>query len=111
MKLLFDENLSPKLPEMLEHLFPGSTHVKNCGLNRASDLEVWEYAKAQSFVIVSRDSDFQDRSMLLGSPPKVIWLRIPNCTNLEVAEILRNSLSDIERFLAHDSAMCLELGK
>jgi predicted nuclease of predicted toxin-antitoxin system len=110
VKLLFDENLSPKLPALLENVYPGSTHVKNCGLNKASDSEVWEYAKAQGFVIVSKDSDFQERSMLWGSPPKVIWLRIPNCTSFQVAEVLRNSLGDIQRFVAHESAMCLEVG-
>jgi predicted nuclease of predicted toxin-antitoxin system len=73
LKLLFNENLSPKLPEMLKKMFPGSFEVKSCGLNQASDSEAWEYAKAQGFVIVSRDSDFQGRAMLLGSPPKVIW--------------------------------------
>ncbi len=111
MKLLFDENLSPKLPEMLEKLYPGSTHVKNCGLNKASDSEVWEYAKAQGLTIVSKDSDFQERSMLWGSPPKVIWLRIPNCNSSEIAEVLRNSLGDIQRFVSQDNTTCLELGK
>lgn len=111
MKLLFDENLSPKLPELLESEYPGSTHVKNCGLNKASDAEVWEYAKAHGCVIVSKDSDFQDRSMLWGSPPKVIWLRIPNCASVEVAEVLRKPLGDVRQFVAHESAMCLKLGK
>ena len=111
MKLLFDENLSPKLPELLEKLYPGSAHVKTCGLNKASDSEVWEYAKTHGFVIVSKDSDFQDRSLLWGSPPKVIWLRIPNCTSLEVAKVLKKSVADIEQFVAQEAVMCLELGK
>jgi predicted nuclease of predicted toxin-antitoxin system len=111
VKLLFDENLSPKLPKLLAEVYPGSTHVKDCALNKASDLEVWEFAKAQGFAIVSKDSDFEERSMLWGSPPKVIWLRIPNCSSLEVAEILRNSLEDIHRFAEQESAKCLELGK
>jgi predicted nuclease of predicted toxin-antitoxin system len=111
VKLLFDENLSPKLPELLEKLYPGSAHVKTCGLNKASDSEVWEYAKMYGFVIVSKDSDFQDRSLLWGSPPKVIWLRIPNCTSLEVAKVLKKSVADIEQFVAQEAVMCLELGK
>jgi predicted nuclease of predicted toxin-antitoxin system len=111
VKLLFGENLSPKLPVLLKKVYPGSTHVKNCGLNKASDSEVWEYAKTPGFAIVSKDSDFQERSVLWGSPPKVIWLRIPNCTSSEVAEVLRNSLGDIQRFVAQESAMCLEIGK
>jgi predicted nuclease of predicted toxin-antitoxin system len=77
VKLLFDENLSPKLPELLEMVYPGSTHVKNCGLNKASDAEVWEYAKAHGFVIVSKDSDFQDRSVLWGSPRRLFGCEFP----------------------------------
>ena len=111
MKLLFDENLSPRLPELLAGVYPGSLHVKNCGLSRASDSEVWEYAKSQGFTIVSKDSDFQERSVLWGSPPKVIWLRLSNCKSAEVTEVLRNSQRVVERFIEHDTATCLELGK
>ena len=92
-------------------MYPGSLHVKDCGLSKASDSEVWEYAKSHGLTIVSKDSDFQERSVLWGTPPKVIWLRIPNCKSSIVAEVLRNSQSDLERFIEHDTAMCLELGK
>lgn len=111
MKLLFDENLSPRLTELLVDVYPGSMHVKKCGLNKASDSEVWEYAKSEGFTIVSKDSDFQERSVLWGSPPKVIWLRIPNCKSAQVAEVLRNSQTVLERFGEHESATCLELGQ
>ena len=111
MKLLFDENLSPQLPELLAEVYPGSLHVKHCGLSKANDSEVWEYAKSHGLTIVSKDSDFQERSVLWGSPPKVIWLRIPNCKSAAVAEVLRISQRDVERFIEHDAAICLELGK
>ena len=61
MKLLFDGNLSPKLPRLLAALFPGSAHVRECGLLGFPDEEVWEYARVNRFVIVSKDSDFQQR--------------------------------------------------
>lgn len=54
MKLLFDENLSPKLPRLLAAMFPGSTHVLECGLLGQSDGDVWEYARANAFTISSR---------------------------------------------------------
>jgi predicted nuclease of predicted toxin-antitoxin system len=41
MKLLFDENLSPVLPELLAKLYPGSTHIRHCGLKGFSDEEIW----------------------------------------------------------------------
>lgn len=80
VKLLFDENLSPRLPELLSDAYPGSAHVHNCGLGSADDLVIWQYAKDNAFAIVSKDSDFQERSVLLGFPPKIIWLRVTNGT-------------------------------
>jgi len=74
MKLLFDQNLSTTLVPRLLDLFPESLHVKDVGLESAPDLVVWSYAKEHGFAIVSKDSDFQQRSMVLGFPPKVIWL-------------------------------------
>jgi predicted nuclease of predicted toxin-antitoxin system len=45
MKLLFDQNLSPRLATRLQDLFPDSSHVFNLGLDQADDMEVWEYAR------------------------------------------------------------------
>jgi len=110
VRLLFDENLSPRLPGLLAEIYPGSEHVQNCGLSRASDTGVWEYAKTHGFTIVSKDSDFQERSILWGSPPKVIWLRTRNCKSADVAELLRNARAIVEQFGEHDSETFLELG-
>jgi predicted nuclease of predicted toxin-antitoxin system len=71
MKLLFDENLSPKLPRLLTLAFPQSTHVRDCGLKGKSDVEVWEYARLNGFAVISKDSDFYYRSILLGPPPSI----------------------------------------
>ena len=79
MKLLFDQNLSPRLPTTLADIFPKSIHVREVGLREADDELIWGYAKLHGFAIVSKDSDFQQRSLLYGSPPKFIWLRVGNC--------------------------------
>jgi predicted nuclease of predicted toxin-antitoxin system len=44
VRLLLDENLSPRLVRVLTDLFPGSTHVRDVGLSRATDDAVWTYA-------------------------------------------------------------------
>jgi predicted nuclease of predicted toxin-antitoxin system len=80
MKLLFDQNLSPRLPGLLADIYPESVHVREVALRDADDFTIWEYAKANGFTIVSKDSDFQQRSLLDGAPPKFIWLRVGNCT-------------------------------
>ena len=51
MKLLFDQNLSPKLVARLRDLFADSSHVKDCGLGTADDEVVWEYARSNGFAI------------------------------------------------------------
>ncbi|MDH5718946.1 MAG: DUF5615 family PIN-like protein [Spirochaetia bacterium] len=87
MKLLFDANLSPTLAKHFEKDFPGSKHVLNIGLNK-EDHFIWQYAKDNNFTIVSKDSDFYDRTILFGFPPKIIWIRKGNCSTEEVKILL-----------------------
>lgn len=98
MRLLLDENLAPRLAEALSDVYPGSAHLRDCGLRGASDSEVWEYARENGFVIVSKDSDFSQRSSLYGGPPKVVWLRIGNCTTARADFVLRNSAARLQAF-------------
>ena len=78
MKLLFDENLSPRLVRLLSDLFPDSVHVRDVGLQSADDVVVWTYAKDNEMVICSKDSDMHQRSFLFGYPPKIVWVRLGN---------------------------------
>ena len=110
MKLLFDENLSVRLPGVLADVYPGSKHVHHCGLGSADDSSIWQYAKDHSFTIVSKDSDFQERSVLYGHPPKLIWLRAANCTSAEIESLLRTAFTIIERFIQENQESCLVLG-
>jgi predicted nuclease of predicted toxin-antitoxin system len=73
VKLLFDENLSHKLPQLLFDIFPESIHVRDIGLKSADDPLVWDYAKKNAFIIVSKDADMHDLSLVFGNPPKVVW--------------------------------------
>ena len=68
MKLLFDQNLSPRLPRLLADIYAESVHVREVGLRDADDSDVLEYAKTRGYAIVSKDSDFQQRSLLHGAP-------------------------------------------
>jgi predicted nuclease of predicted toxin-antitoxin system len=98
MKLLYDENLSPKLVAALADVFPDSAHVDRLGLGGESDNSVWEYAKAQGFILVSKDSDFYDKSILFGHPPKVVWIRRGNCANRQIQLLLRNKAEAVAAF-------------
>jgi len=102
MKLLVDQNLSAQLATRLANLYPDSAHVKTVGLTTASDTDVWNYARDNHYVIVSKDADFSEKSAIHGYPPKVIWLRLGNCSTKMVEDTLRNYYSDIRTF-ARDS--------
>ena len=101
MKLLFDENLSPKLPRLLADLFPSSAHVEELGLGATDDARVWAYAAANNFTIVSKDSDFHARSVLHGFPPKLIWLRTGNCATSHLEGLLRTNSLVVHTFAQH----------
>lgn len=110
MKLLFDQNLSPKLVKRVADLFPDSSHVQSVGLDSATDDEVWEYAKTNGFVIVSKDEDYDNLSVLRGSPPKVIWLQLGNCTTAQVEAAFRDHFAEIEAFENDSTAAVFVLG-
>ncbi len=109
MKLLFDENLSPKLPNRLRDLFPNSLHVRDVGMKATTDSVVWDYAQDNDFMIVSKDADMHDLSLILGNPPKVIWLRLGNCSTRQVENLLRQNFKAIKLFYDDESLSLLAL--
>jgi predicted nuclease of predicted toxin-antitoxin system len=107
VKLLFDQNLARDLVGRLFDIFPGSQRVTSAGLDQASDQDVWDHASAHDFTIVSKDSDFNQLSFLHGAPPRVVWLRIGNCTTDEMEQILRKRAAEIVAFEAGNEASVL----
>ena len=92
MKLLFDANLSPKLVSRLAELFQDSTHVFNTGMVRFTpDEEVWAYAGANGFAIVTADADFLRLLKERGAPPKIIRLERCDYKTRVVEELLRRN--------------------
>ena len=101
MKLLFDENLSPKLSRELAGEYPQSLHVFEAGLAGATDRQIWDYAGANRFTIVSKDSDFREWSRVEGWPPKVLWLDVGNSGTTLIVLLLREQRARIEEFCDH----------
>ena len=112
MKPLFDENLSSKLVGHMASEYPGSQHVRNVRLRGAEDHRIWDYARAQGFIIVSKDTDFRDRSYVEGFPPKVIWLDVGNARTGAIVQLLRQQRQRVEGFegLDETSLLILSIG-
>ena len=109
MKLLLDENLSDRIVDKIIDLYPDSQHVKTLGLINTDDAIIWEFAKMNNFVIISKDSDFHQRGLLYGHPPKFIYLRIGNSPTSKIVQILRDNLSTITQFDSSDMESILVL--
>ncbi len=107
MRLLFDENLSPRLCDLLADIFPGSESALAVGLGGRSDQDVWLYAATFDMIVVSKDSDFVERAMVTPSA-KFIWLRVGNCTTRLAHQVLRDGQDAVRRFATLDD-LVLEL--
>lgn len=114
MKLLFDQNISYRAVRGLKTIFPLAKQIRELNLENSTDREIWEYAKRDGYTIVTFDSDFYDLTLILGIPPKVIWLRSGNTSTNNLIAILTENQSIITEFIEnpeHREIGCLELNK
>lgn len=109
MKLLFDQNISFYLVRDTADLFPDSSHVRLLGLEQATDAEIWEYARKNNFVIVTQDSDFHERNILFGYPPKILWIRMGNTATQNIKKLLVDNKEIIFDFEKNENLGCLEI--
>jgi len=110
VKLLFDQNLAPRLVALLKDLYPDSLHVREVGLQAAADEEIWDAARKEGCVVVSKDADFRQKAFLRGHPPKVIWIRLGNCSTDSIAKLLWSRHAEVSRFLKDPESAFLALG-
>ena len=110
VKLLLDENFSDGIVPRIIDSYPHSGHEKMLGLTNTDDSIIWDYAKDNDYVIVSKDSDFHQRSILYGHPPKFIYLRIGNSPTSKIVSILRDNFAVINEFESSEIESILVLG-
>jgi len=109
LRLLFDQNLRFKLVRLLADIYPDSVHVRGLGLVEADDLTIWRHAEEHGLVIVSKDSDFHQMSLLYGHPTKTVWLRMGNSPTSTIVELLRYHHAAMQRFNTDPDAALLAL--
>ncbi len=83
-RILIDENLPRSL---VAKLGGACTHASEIAA-QASDTLLWEYARERNWIILTRDTDFFDRLILYGSPPKIVWVRLGNLRRTELVETI-----------------------
>jgi len=78
-------------------------------MEHADDSMIWTFARENGFTIVTKDSDFYERSLVQGFPPQIIWLKCGNVSTQRVQEILLRSFEAISIFIREGKAACLEI--
>jgi predicted nuclease of predicted toxin-antitoxin system len=81
LNVLVDAQLPPGLARWISDHGHQATHVFEIGLYTADDQAIWEHARRQNAVIISKDEDFVDRWLLDETPVVLIWIRKGNCSN------------------------------
>ena len=109
MKLLFDENISFKLCQRLEDIYPDSTHVRFVSLEHETDAEIWQFAKEGDYIIVTQDSDFNDMGIINGFPPFVVWIKAGNSRVDKIESILRKYSISIRDFYDNQAIGLIEI--
>lgn len=93
----------------LDQFYPGTVHLSTVLPLSTEDKDIWSFAKSNGFAIVTKDDDFEQRSILFGHPPKVVWIRLGNCRTADIAELLVHSLNVILAFDSDDEKSYLPL--
>ena len=109
MKLLLDENLSPRLLLRLRSLFVDLAHVRDVGLRGADDKSIWDWAKTNGYTVITTDADFVAMSQSLGYPPKVIHIERCDFPARVIEDLLRRCAVQISEFDKEETAGVLAL--
>ena len=110
MNWLLDANLSYRLVRQLVGLPVQIRHVSRIGLpHPAEDRQLWDWAKAHDYLIITNDDDFYRFAGALGFPPKVVMLRVGNQSTRSLAMLLERHLPDIQELAASLNSGILEL--
>lgn len=89
MRFLIDQQLPKRLAAVLRELGHDAMHVKDLGMTEASDIEISAKAIEFGATIVTKDDDFVKLARI---GPKVVWIRLGNCSNDVLYGRVRQSL-------------------
>ncbi|MEM8893485.1 MAG: DUF5615 family PIN-like protein [Bacteroidota bacterium] len=110
MKILLDANLSWRLIKHLEGYYEQVIHVDNLPLEQpAKDIEIWNFAKNNDFIIITNDEDFLDLSLTKGHPPRVVLLRLGNQSTAHISRLLIEKKKNLEELKGNGNMSVLEI--
>jgi len=109
VKLLLDQNLSPRLVAALADVYPDTAHVRQFGLDKASDDALLAFARNRGFIVVSKDADFLNSQIIRDQSVKIVSIRHGNCSTKKIESILRCHADNAANLAATDGLSVLML--
>ena len=109
MKLLLDQNLSYRIVQSLQSVYPNSTQVALVDMAEVTDKVIWDYAQRENYIIVTLDADFHEYSLLYSGPPLVVWLKCGNQPKQVILDKLLASRDVIEQAVSDSDIWCIEI--
>jgi predicted nuclease of predicted toxin-antitoxin system len=94
-RFLVDAQLPPALARKIEGMGHAAEHLLDVGLLESSDSRIWDYALANSSVIVTKDEDFAIRASISRASPPIVWVRIANCPNERLLAWFENEMPSV----------------
>ena len=93
MRIWVDAQMSPAIATWISSNYDVSAvAIRDLGLRDAEDKEIFEAARQEKAVVMTKDSDFVLLLDKLGPPPQVIWVTCGNTSNARLKEVLTNTL-------------------
>ena len=112
MRFLLDQGLPRSAAHHLREAGLGAVHTAECGLARATDDEILEYARQHDRVAATLDADFHTTLAIEGADaPSVIRIRIEGLRGPELASLLIQVRSVCETDLAEGAAVSVKPGR
>jgi predicted nuclease of predicted toxin-antitoxin system len=105
VNFLVDANLPPRLCDWLRQRGHSASHLIERNALRTPDKTIWQWAAAQQQVLLTKDTDFYERSLLYGKPPQVLLVSVGNCSNDDLFGILATSWLRVEAELSAGSQL------
>jgi predicted nuclease of predicted toxin-antitoxin system len=110
MKFIVDAQLPPALARFLTDKGEDVIHVLDVAMMESSDSEIWERAVKDNLVIITKDEDFQIRASVSTIFPKIVWVRIGNCSRKELLNYFEHHWKQIKQELDNGANLVELLG-
>ena len=93
MTIWIDAQMSPSIAAWISSTFVASAlAVRDLDLRDAEDQEIFQAAKREGSIVMTKDSDFVLLLERFGPPPQIIWITCGNTSNARLKEILTSTL-------------------